>query len=468
MSTISGSGSTASSAIMTLVQQYLELEREPLTRLETMRSDLTDRRETFTELKSSLRDLRESIDDYRWPGALSPLNQFAATSSDAQSIGVTASGSAAVGQHVLTVESLARAHSIGSAAFTGGDTATVSGDFTMQVTQGGEAIDVEVSLAAGATWREALNQVAAEINSAVDGVHAAVVTTNQLTDEVRLLISSAESGTNELIDAVTDLTGSLAATLDLAGSSTVEAYSANTIQTAANAEFTIDGMAFVAGGNQIDGALSGVTLNLLAVTSSPVTVGVARDVEAVRASVEGFIEGYNELIDFVRDESRPADANGENRGTFAGDLIFMSLRRDLRSMLTDAVGDLGASGALDRLSSIGITADRDGRLTITDAEAFEEALRNNAAEVDQLFRHEEDGIAVRAVGLIDGYVATDGFIANRTASFDQRDKVIDRQIEQMEQRLARREEQLINYFSSLQSMMAEMVAQQESLSQLGG
>jgi len=458
--------STASAEIMTLVGQYLALERAPLTRLQTSRTDLDARIETFAELKSSLRDLRGEIEGFRWPGALTPLNQFSATASDPQVVEIAASGSASIGHHMLTVESLARAHSIGSTALIGSEPAGLSGDYGLQITQGGERVDVNLSLTAGVTWRETLGEIAAAIRSAGAGVNVAVVTSNQLTDEVRLLLTSAESGTAAMIDAVGDVSGNLAQTLGLAGASTPETYAANTIQTAANAQFTIDGLAFVASGNQVDGALSGVTLTLLGTSSASVTLSVARDVDAVRSSVESFIETYNKLVDFVRTESQAADKNGENRGAFAGDAIFMGLRRDLRRALTDPVAALGESGAIDSLARIGITADRDGRLSISDPTAFAEALRSDAAEVDQLFRQEEDGIAVRALDLIQRHAATDGLIASRTDTLEFRGRLLDRRIDQMEDRLVRREKQLINYFSSLQSMMVQLVEQQNSLSGL--
>ncbi|MFH1144579.1 MAG: flagellar cap protein FliD N-terminal domain-containing protein, partial [Candidatus Eisenbacteria bacterium] len=137
-STTGGISSTSDSQIAALVQNYLQLERLPLTRLETNRSILDQQLAAFQELKEHLRDLRTALDPFRWTGALTPLNCFQASSSQEGVLTATVSGSAAEGSHTITVQSLARAHSVGSAAFAGDAIATVSGTHGFQITAAGK------------------------------------------------------------------------------------------------------------------------------------------------------------------------------------------------------------------------------------------------------------------------------------------------------------------------------------------
>ncbi|MFH1144414.1 MAG: flagellar filament capping protein FliD, partial [Candidatus Eisenbacteria bacterium] len=372
---------------------------------------------------------------------------------------------AAEGSHTITVQSLARAHSVGSAAFAGDAIATVSGTHGFQITAAGKTATITVSIVEGATWREVLQSVAAAIAASDAGVSAAVVTPNALTGETRLLLTSRETGTQACIEQIADSEGTLAATMGLAGSSSAEAYAPNTLQTAADAEFTLDGLDFLATGNHVTGVLTGVTLDLRATTGLPVTLSIARDTESVRGGLEDFLSTYNTVIDFLREKTSAADATGANRGEFTGDTLFVGLRGELRAGLTDPVSGLAAED-LARLSELGITADRQGRLAISDPAALEGALSAHPEEVERLFRAEGTGIAQRMVERIDRYVETDGPIGQRTEALDARGRLLDRQMREMEARLESREKQLTQYFASLQASLTALIEQQASLSEL--
>ena len=452
--------STTSSQFAALIQSTLAYERLPLTRLQETKTALAAQRTAFNDLKTKLRALRTAIDGFRLPGALSPLNRFQAHSGDESVLSATASGSAAAGAHTLTIQTLAQAHAIGSTAFAGDETATLSGSYTFQITIDGEATEITAEIEAGATWREALQAAASAIDGSDAEVTASVVTPDGLSGTARLLLTSEKTGTQAIISEVADTSGDLTSVLGLAGTSTVESYSANTLQTAANAEFTLDGLAFVATSNRVTGALPGVTLDLRTTTTAPVALTIERDNEEVRAGIEKMLTAVNELIDYVRTQTAPADENGEGRGVFAGDTLFTSLLYNLRTDLTAGVDALIGTGNLERLAEIGITSDREGHLKISDAEALEQALSSRPDEVEQLFRAEDGGIAQRVVERIDYYVNADGLIGRRTNAIVSRVRLLDNEISQIEKRLEKRAEQLNSYYANLESAYQALLTQQ--------
>lgn len=468
MPTISGTSSTANSQLAALVQSYLTLERQPLDRLETNRTTLTSRLTAFNDLKGMLREVKSVVEPFSWPGSLTPLSAFGATSSDATVLTAQAGSGAAPGSHTITVSALAQTHSIGSLRQSGQADGPAGGDYEFAVTVGEQSTSVAVSLEDGLSWRAALEAVAAALESSGAPVEAAVVTPDAVNDEVQLLVVSHQSGTPGILAEVADTSGDLAAQLGLSGVSTPDAFAANTIQAAANATFTVDGLDFVAPGNQVEGALPGVTLTLQDVSTGNVTLTIARDIESVRTSVEAFLTAYNDLVDFVRTQTQGADENGENRGPLTGNSIFMGLRSSLRTGASDPVASLGGTGQIDRLAAIGITADREGHLTISAPDTFGEALQTNADEVDQLFRAEEDGVAVRLLELVDRHADVDGLIAQETDALQSRQRLLDRQITQLEARLAQREKQLTAQLASLQAAYNTLIEQQNSLTQLLG
>ncbi len=468
MATISGlGGANPNASVYSIVQQYMQLEQAGMDRLEEAKSDLELRNAAYDDLGSKLRDLRTQLSDFRWTGSLTPLNTFASTSSDESAVEITVNGSASEGLHTVNVRTLARAHSIASREFVGEDATSLAGTHTFQVTQGGETFEISVTIDAEATNQEAMSSIVSAINASGAGVAATLAATDSRTDGYRILLTSRTTGTDSMISEITDTNGTLASQLGLNGSSTEQGFSDNTVQKAADAKFSIDGLDFVSSTNQVSGALTGVTLNLSGVTEDGVTVAVERDVDAIRESIEDLLESYNALVGFIGTRTRGADETGEGRGLMTGNTLFMSLRTQIRREATGDVADPLGEAELVRLSQIGITADREGKLSISDTEALEDALATQPTEVVRLFSEEDEGIAVRITDLVDTYVKAGGLLAQQDNLAQMRMRTIDQRIEREEERLLRREDQLMEQFASLQNVLSQLSQQQQILSAMG-
>lgn len=468
MASLSGITSDQNSALWDMVQIYMTTERVPLTRLQTARTDLNARSSTFQTLRTNLRALRSAIDDFRYAGSLNPLNRLTATSSVEAALTATAVAGADAGDHTVVISALAQAHSVAGTELIADEAFGSSGDYSFTLTQNGETTTINVSVAEGATQGEVLEQVADAIEASGAAVRATVVTSNAALGGRRLLLTSEETGTTALISEIADQSGGLAAQLGIAGTSGVGAFSANTVQEAADASFSVDGLALTASSNTVTDVLPGLTLQLRRAGDGALNLSVARDTEAAKTALQAVIDAYNTAVDFVRQQTRGADDQGENRGLFTGNNTFQALRRELRSLASEPVDGITTPGAPRRLADLGVTIDGNGRLTLSDPEELVEALGSYPDEVERLFTDETDGIAVRIDDRLRQYVAGDGAIDRELDVLATRRRTLDRSIERLEERLARREQTLLNELTALQNMIESLTQQQSMLSTMMG
>lgn len=465
---ITGIGSSnEQSSVYQLVQQYMVAERLPLQRLEQSKASFGGNLTAFSDLASRLREVRSSLEGFRWSGSLTPLNSFAGTSSS-EAVGLTVSGSASEGSHLVQVHSLARAHSVASNAFVGSEPTSLGGAHTFELRQGDETHKIAVDVDLEATNREALRAIVTAINDSEARVTASLVRTDSRTDEYRILLTSKDTGTDAIIHGVSDVgAGKLAMSIGLAGASEKLNFAANTVQEAADATFSIDGLEFVSSTNRVSDALLGVTLELNNVTADPTMVTIERDVESVKEKVGEWLAAYNQLVDFVREQTQGAGSDGAGRGRLTGNSLFMNLRSNMRLLATTPVADETGLAAFTHLAQIGITADREGHLSISDNDLFEDSLLTKSAGIERLFRDENDGVAVRLTDLIDAYVKSGGLITQERSAISGRQRLIDQQIASQEAYLIRREEQLTGELGALQATLYELSSQSSYLSMFG-
>src|SRR5690606_36554514 len=153
-----------------------------------------------------------------------------------------------------------------------------------------------------------------------------------------------------------------------------------------------DGVEVRSDSNTLVDVIPGVTLTLTSTSDSSHVLSVQRDADAAVKKLQELISAINSTLDEVYAWPRPADEeSGQARGVLAGATGLGSFRNALRMM----IGGSYATGdpALGRLADLGITADRQGRLTLKEAE-FREALQSDPEAVEKLFNG-ENGLAVR-------------------------------------------------------------------------
>jgi flagellar hook-associated protein 2 len=182
--------------------------------------------------------------------------------------------------------------------------------------------------------------------------------------------------------------------LALGGSSDRNVYS-NTLNSAQNAFYTLDGMAVTSQSNKDDSTISGTTFTLKkADPAITVKVSIKQDTSGIVEKIAAFIEEYNSLTSFIDENSKvtmeeKTDENGKKstsrtKGAFSGDSNISSLKSQLQRMMTGSIDELSGRTQYTSLARVGITTSGSGALEV-DNEKLTEALENDIDGVRRLF-----------------------------------------------------------------------------------
>lgn len=180
------------------------------------------------------------------------------------------------------------------------------------------------------------------------------------------------------------------------------------IQSAQNAEFTYQGIPIERETNSFDDVVSGLSLELTAVTEKDkdVIVRIARDDEGLAEEMEDFVKNYNEVYNKIQ-ELVKYDEETELAGVFNGNSEIRSILRQLNSIITS--NDVNGKN----LVGYGIYMNEDGTLKF-EKETFESAYNSDPETAISFFRSttsvvrgesiEVDGIFTKLRNTMDGLI----------------------------------------------------------------
>lgn len=204
-------------------------------------------------------------------------------------------------------------------------------------------------------------------------------------------------------------------------------------------------------------AITGVTLQLLDMFATTETVTITTDVDEVEKEVQDFLDAYNEVITFLR-ENTQYNSDTEKVGVLSNDLIYKDIINSLRGYTVDTV-DGASSSTYTKLYNIGIEADDKGLLSIEDSEKFNDAVEANSTNISDLF-NASDGIATLVKSYIDNFVKVGGTIDRTKNNIDSQVIHLEDRISLMDDLLDTKEAQLRKQFSRLQEAMIFLTQQQ--------
>lgn len=134
--------------------------------------------------------------------------------------------------------------------------------------------------------------------------------------------------------------------------------------------------------NQIQGLISGVTLNLKQVSTGPVDIAVSIDKSGIKSKIQVVLDSYNEVMQKIDEQFEYNEDTGE-AGILLGDGYLLSMQSYLRSAASGALETLPQS--MNMLASIGIRTGDNGQLSFADPLALDRALDNKFEMVKDLF-----------------------------------------------------------------------------------
>ena len=458
MATISTPGVGSGLDVRTIVSQLVALERQPITQLQTKASSLQTKLSAYGRLKSEMATLQDAATALTNP---STWNSKTFTSNNTSAVTGSVTEGALATSFSVRVNNLAQAQSVRSGALATNAAIGSEGRLDLQsgkwdgttFTSSGSAVSVNI------LDTDTLSDIAGKINSSGAGVTAVVVRSgaedrlllrgNGTGDDAGFRIQSFDGGGTAITDGTTGV-GSLAFDHGPTGF-----YGMARTQTAMDANIEIDGIAVSSATNTVSDAVPGVTLNLLAETTSNAQVSIAANEAETKARLETFQKAYNTLNASLADLTRYNAAN-KSAGPLQGDSTAVGLQSVLRSML-GANGPAGTS--FSRLSDVGMELQRDGSLSINSAKltaslakpedlrTFFDADSGNATT---------DGLAKRLGDFVRTAVSIDGTIDNRNKALK---SAIDRNTteqERISERVTRSETRLYAQFSRLDANMAAL------------
>lgn len=385
MATIQSLGIGSGLLTTELLESLLEAERAPVEQRLDVEQELAEAKlSAFGEISSVVGELEDAM---RALNSTSAFNASQAISSNESALTATAGSTANVGNYSVQIQQLAQQQTVATDAYVSINeaigTGTLSFRFgTTDIDGGGvyQGFIANEDVAERTLVINESNNTLAGIRDAVNaadfGVEATIVDDGS---GFRLLFTSAESGAAQSLE----LTGSGTAGMDAfnfnAGSQT-----ATQTQAAQDALFTVNGLSVSRSNNLVAGVIPGVTLNLKATTTGPVSLGIEKDPSELVDKIQNFIEVYNGLKG-INDQlsAFDPDSGASGQGSLlTGDTALRRMMTEINSTLRQVT-----SGATyNSLAEIGITSDQFNNYQLAfDRDAFETAFAADPQAVTSLF-----------------------------------------------------------------------------------
>ena len=394
-------------------------------------------------------------------------------STNSTAASATVTGIASATSFGISVQQLARAQSIASSAVVkdaaiGGGTLSIQLGTWLHTTppeQFTPGVDSPLDISVSAT--DSLTLIAAKINDANGGVTATVL--RDATGE-RLLVRSKATGeaSGFRIQVTEDggAPGLSALSFDPQGAPGT-GMAANAVQYAQNTKAKINGIDIVSTDNTFADTVPGLKITVGQVTAAneEVTMKVGSDTASMKKNIQDFVTAYNAVNDALS-ASTKYDSETKTAGVLQGDNTAVGLQGAMRMLTMSAVG---GEGALQRLSDIGISMERGGKLSVNesklntalqDPESLKPLFATSANSLGQ-----GGGIAVQFKNFTSGLLSLDGLMNNKSDALEAAKKRNTSEQDKVNDRAAVVEKRLRAQYTALDAKMGQLTALNSYISQ---
>ncbi len=187
---------------------------------------------------------------------------------------------------------------------------------------------------------------------------------------------------------------------------------------------------------------------------APVTLTVATDSAGTIANVQTFVDAYNKLKSLLDGLASPGDpAKGVAAGIFAHDSGLNALRTSMGNALRLSIGG-------DSLVSYGITAQRDGSISLNTAKLTTK-LATNPTGLDQLFGNNSLSASAGVLGGLDKVLGqwsniTKSQIKQRLEATDSLQKNLNKSMDRLNTQYDNSYKRYLDQFTRLQILQEQM------------
>jgi flagellar hook-associated protein 2 len=421
--TVSPSSSGSGIDVQGTVDQLMVVERQPETQMKAEQATLSAQASAIGTINNALSSLKSSVQVLT--NFAGQLGAKAINSSNSGLVTATADGTASLGNHQITVNSLATTSSFFTNTLATSSSTVGQGSFDIQV-NGAKTASITVD-----ATNNTLDGVAAAINAANAGVTASVIVD---TKGARLSILSSSSGA--------------AGEVSLANNTTNLTYKQAVI--GKDASISVDGIDISSGSNLVKGVIPGVTLSLLgADPNTSVSLGITPDVSQASSAIQAFVTNYNTAIQLVNGQS-VYDPSTKFSQPLSGDSSLSIVQQQLYSGI--AYTTTGNNG-INSLSSLGITVNNDGTLTV-DSTKLNSALTTQNADVQNFFQTTGTGFAQALNTTLTTMTdSTQGALQLELTGINNTKSTLTAQIADFETRMSQRETDLVNQYARINTTL---------------
>jgi len=224
--------------------------------------------------------------------------------------------------------------------------------------------------------------------------------------------------------------------------------------------FTVSGVDFTSASNTVTDAVSGVTLDLLAPTTSDTTLSVSTDTSTVEQNINAFVTAYNTLQGSLSTLGS-FNSTTNTAGPMMGDALLSGVQNQVRSALYSIVNT--GSATYNTLASVGITTNSDGTLNVNQA-TLSAALTSNFAAVSQLFSG-PSGVAPSLNSQIQTALTAGGSIDSRSKTLVQQENALTQQSSQLTKQMKDLTASLTEQYAALNTLLSSLQSTSSYLSQ---
>ncbi|HUP58758.1 MAG TPA: flagellar filament capping protein FliD, partial [Bdellovibrionota bacterium] len=432
------------------VKAIVEAESQPLKQLEVRKSREEAKLKLFQDFKAKFGGIDKCLQEVSNFRKFRELKVDLGDGSEVATVTVDKER-AEPGVYTIQVDQMAARTSVISNAFEDPDAPILGTGFIVMNLPDGGSKEIYVDPSDGS-----LRKLASTINSDPDSPVRASVIKDAIDSEEpwKLILTAKKEG------AINDLQFPDFYFLD--GDKDFYIDDSNEAQ---NAQIMLDGFPIDLESNEVPDFLPGVTMRLKqARPDKPFTLTITEDKQKIAGKVKDLVDKLNGVLGFINQQNQ-LDEKSDTKNTFGGDTSLQTIEYRLRNLMHEAFPygneEKGTFGIVT-LGQIGIEFDKGGTLQFKE-DKFVKAMEKNYDQVAEAISGSM-GFAFQMGTVLAGYTTPQvGTLALREQGFRTRIRDIDKQIENKQRMLDRRQQNLTEQFSRLQSSLSNMQQQQQYL-----
>lgn len=438
--TISFAGIGSNIDVQGIVDALVKAESGNQTQMQQKAKDLNAASSSISDISSALSSLGSALGDLSDAGT---MQTYSATSSGAE-VATSIFGAPQAGTYSVEVLSTAKEFRAYSNTLAASQSAPANLTGLLHIAVGSNSsADINISA------NDSVSDIVNKINQS--GLRVSATTFFDGSD-YRLQLRGLDAGGDNKIS----LSG-----LDLGFMD-----NGNLVQQASDAHVKVDGLDVYSKNNQITGAIPGVTMAVTKETTAPLSVTVSTDPNALVKKVQSVITAYNAVIGKVHAVA--------GYGTTAASVTSLAGDATLRS-LTDRMSNavltqVNTGTQYDRLSTIGISLQRDGTLQL-DQTKLSSAIAQDSLSVTKLLAGDAKGQGVMDVmnEVADAFTQYQtGILKNKSSALDDSANDWKLRAQQEQDRLQQYQNTLLKQFQAMNDTVTSNTSTMNYLTQLYG